>query len=153
MLQEQFRHETSNALRYASRSSWARFRGLEATADFFNQESEGEQAHAQKVKGWIEDRNCALVPAPYSFDEPSSFLDFPSLFVSAQIIERETTDRLNAIYAMALTERDFMLVTAVSELVKEQIEEENLYQTIIDRIRIEPSVHLVDVWIGERFVK
>ncbi len=157
MLQEQFRHETSNALRYTSRSSWTRYRGLESTADFFQQEAEGEYAHAAKVRGWIEARNCALVPEPYNYTDSSAFPDYASLFVSSQEIERNTTDRLNAIYAMALTERDYMLVTAVSELVHEQIEEENLYQTIIDRISTRgqdaASVHDIDMWIGERFVK
>lgn len=155
LLQTQFRHELSNNLRYLARSSWARFRGLEATADFFNKEAEGEMRHALLVRKWIEDRNETLVPEPFEFEDPSTFATFNSLFSTALEVERETTRMLNAIYAAALAEGDFQLVTQVSELCAEQIEEENLYQTILDRIAARgadnASAHDIDVWIGETF--
>lgn len=155
LLQEQYRHETSNSLRYFARASWARFRGFEATADFFQQEAKGEREHADKVQSWIEDRNEQLVPEPYSYDDPSSFIAFPDLFLSALEIERLTTTMLNRIYSQALLDNDYQLIAQVLPLIAEQTEEENLYQTIIDRIRArgsdESAGHDIDVWIGERF--
>jgi len=155
LLQDQYRHETSNSLRYVARSSWARFRGLEATADFFEHEAKDERKHAEIVRKIIEARNAELYPAPYSFDESNDWAAFGDLFTTAQAIERDTTDRLNAIYGQALGESDFMLVIAISELVAIQIEEENAYQTILDRIDArgddKASTHDIDVWIGETF--
>jgi ferritin len=155
LLQEQYRHETSNSLRYFARASWARFRGFEATADFFQREAGGERKHALKVQSWIEDRNEQLIPEPYSYNDPSAFVAFTDLFSSALGVERLTTAMLNTIYAQALSDADYQLVTQVSELVIEQIEEENLYQTILDRIASRgsdaASAHDIDVWIGEQY--
>jgi ferritin len=155
LLQAQYRHETSNSLRYFARASWARFRGFEATADFFQKEAEGERKHAVIVQKWIEDRNEQLTPEPLQYSDPSSFIEYASLFESAIEVERVTTEMLNKIYAQALSDGDFQLVTQVSELVIEQIEEENLYQTILDRIGSRgndaSANHDIDLWIGERF--
>lgn len=157
LLQDQYRHEASNHLRYESRSSWARFRGLEATADFFHREAKGEAHHARKVQKWIEDRNEELIPEPFEYTDSSQFADFASLFVTAMQVELTTTEKLQAIYKAALNEGDIQLCTQVSELIIEQIEEENTYQTIIDRIvarGTDPgAIHDIDVWIGERFGK
>lgn len=155
MLQEQFRHETSNALRYVARSSWARMRGLEATADFFSREAKGEYEHADKIRQIIEDRNCALMPEPYSYADSSAFSRFNDLFASAMEVERGTTARLTMIAQAALNDGDLMLFGAIQPMIAEQVEEENLYQTILDRIAARgddaASVHDVDVWIGETF--
>lgn len=157
MLQEQYRHETCNEFRYMARSSWARFRGLEGIADFFKQEAKGEHKHSIIVKTWIEDRNEALIIEPLAYDEPSVWATFAELFETAIAVEYDTTQRLNAIYAQALEERDYQLVTQVSELVIEQIEEENLYRTILDRIAQRGNdagaAHDVDVWVAKKFVK
>jgi ferritin len=157
LLQEQYRHEISNALRYRARSSWARFRGFESTADFFAQEAKGEERHAAIVLKWIEDRNEALVPEPLTYTESSEYASFEALFQTALAIELETTRRLTIVYATALSEMDAQLMMQVSELVIEQTEEENLYRTILDRIesrsRDAASSHDIDVWIGGRFVK
>ena len=157
LLQEQFRHETANSLRYIARSSYARYRGLEATADFFSREAEGEQEHARVVRSWIEDRNCAVIPEPLTYTDSSSFSSYTDLFVSALLVERGTTERLNTLYFTALGECDGMLAIAVQKLLAEQTEEENLYQTILDRIKARGSDaatdHDIDIWIGERFLK
>jgi ferritin len=155
MLQDQYRHETSNALRYFARSSWARYRGLENTAAFFEKQAKDEQGHADKVRGWIEDRNMALVPAPYAFDEPSDWTDFDDLFLTGLEIERNTTDKLTKIYQAAFAEGDLLLLAPVMDLLREQIEEESIYQTILDRITARgddtAAVHDIDVFIGETF--
>lgn len=154
-LNEQFRHETSNYLRYSARSSWARMRGLEATANFFHKEAEGEHGHAEIVRGWIEDRNQPLTIEPYQFTESSNFPSFSALFETALQVEYDTTARLQNLFKQAFDEGDFLLTTAVQALLSEQIEEESLYRTILDRIAArgddDAAIHDIDVWIGETF--
>lgn len=134
LLQTQYKHETLNSLRYVARSSWARCRGLEAAGDFFAKESEGELGHAKIVKDYIEARNEAVEPAGLAFDEVAQWNYYDELFTSAQQVEYVTTDMLNTIYKTAMELGDFMTSTWVQGLITEQIEEENLYQTMIDRI-------------------
>ena len=63
---------------------------------------------------------------------------------------------LEGILALARQERDFLTEQWLLDsagLLKEQVEEENLYTTILDRIgqmKESPSlVHDLDVWVGE----
>jgi|WetSurMetagenome_2_1015567.scaffolds.fasta_scaffold84059_3 bacterioferritin B len=166
LLYAQYAHETSNQLRYIARSSWARFRGLEATADFFAREAKGEHGHAKIVRQFIEDRNEALVPE-IAYDEPADFSYFDELFTTALVVEQTTTEMLNNIYVCALKEGDIQTVAWVQALIAEQTEEENLYQTIIDHIvqrgggvaqdealdafrKDLSAVHDIDAWIGEQ---
>jgi ferritin len=134
LLQNQYKHETSNSLRYFVRSSWAKYRGFEGAGKFFAKEAEGERGHADKVKQFIEDRNEALQPSPYTYNDPDNFTSFNELFETAFVFEQETTDLLQNIYTEAFKAGDIMTVVWVQELIKEQIEEENLYRTILDRI-------------------
>lgn len=154
LLQEQFRHETSNNLRYTIRASWARFRGLEGIADFFDKEAEGESGHAAKVRKYIEDRNEALEPAPYAFNETGYFANVPELFTTALEVERGTTEKLQGIYAEAWKMGDYLTCEWLRDLLMEQIEEENTYQTILDRITAMGEYpardHDLDAWIAER---
>jgi ferritin len=134
LLQNQYRHETSNSLRYYARASWARFQGFEGAASFFDSQAGGERSHADKVRKFIEDRNEALEPASYNFNEPSNFNNFDELFISALQIEKDTTELLQNIYLESIRLGDIMTAIWVQDLITEQVEEENVSQTILDRI-------------------
>ena len=145
------------------RASWARYRGLENTGKFFDKEANGEKGHADIVRKYIEDRNETVESADITLSE--SFSLYPELFLTALDVERLTTEMLNTIYLAAFKEGDIQTVVWVQALILEQTEEENLYQTIIDRISArggngsqdmnitafssDPSaVHDIDMWIG-----
>lgn len=154
LLQEQYRHEMRNHFRYLARSSWARYRGFEGAGDFFEQEAEGEKGHADKVRKYIEDRNEAVIIVPFDYSDSSNFADFADLFTTALEVERDTTERLSVIYAEAIKAMDYMTSSWVQSLIIENIEEENLYTTIIDRITARgvdtAANHDIDVWLAER---
>lgn len=173
LLQAQFQHETANYLRYTARASWARYKGFEATADFFTREAKGEHGHAKIVREYIEARNEAVKPEGLVFNNSSDFKFFDELFTTALLVEQDTTEKLNYIYAEAQKIGDYMTVVWVQKLIAEQIEEENLYTTIIDRMaqrggygyvgpdsegfelfRKDPSAaHDIDMFLGEVFSK
>lgn len=167
LLQAQFKHETANHLRYVARASWARYRGFEGAGDFFEKEADGELAHAKVVREYIEARNEVVRPEGLSFTETSEFGSFDVLFTSALVVEQGTTDKLSEIFQQALTIGDVMTVQWVQGLISEQVEEESLYQTIIDRMvqrggggdqvsalarfKDDPAAaHDIDVWLAER---
>ena len=165
LLQKQFQHETANSLRYVARASWARYRGFEAVGKFFDGEAKGERHHAKAVRKYIEDRNEAVDPSGFAFSDTSEFGTFDVLFTSALVVEQTTTDMLSEIFKQAMLLGDAMTVVWVQDLIREQIEEENTYQTIIDRMiqrggggdqvsalanfNRDPSAeHDIDVWMG-----
>ena len=158
MLSDQYRHETINALKYAEAASWANARGFVNISAFFAKEAEGERGHAKRVAQYIDDRNAALIVAPFSYPDAIPVSDLPSLFQFAMLTEQGTTAALSEILINARMEGDFLTdawLLGPEGLMLEQVEEENRYQTILDRIAQYPDcpsrAHDLDTWIGEAF--
>lgn len=169
MLSAQYAHEISNSMFYSLLGSWASMRGLTGTAKLCAKQAEGEIAHAKSVIAYIDARNeqmvyAALLPPG---EPPSTFLD---MFKMIQERERATTEAIIAIQREAGAENDFVTSAWLFKpdgLLLEQIEEENLAQTILDRIAARmgnipmqqgtevmmaseegAAIHDIDVWIG-----
>lgn len=151
LLTDQYNHELCNFARYKARQSYADYLGLNGIAQFFGKEAAGEAEHAEKVFQFVSDRNERIYKvSPNASEEiPQGFRD---IFISALEIERQTTTKLNNLATAAMREGDLQTFFWVSDLIKEQTEEENLYQTIIDRIDTfggdQTTAHLIDTWIG-----
>ena len=156
MLNDQFQRETYNSLRYDQRRGWADFEGFVGTADFFEQEADGEREHAQKVLNYILDRSAKPTIEPISFDEPSNYPELHYLFESAMGVEVGTTAALTDIYKAAMEESDIMTVNFMAEMIGYQVEEERTLQTILDRYRNYPASpsrdNDIDAWVKENFV-
>ena len=152
LLSVQYSHETANSIFYAALQSWADMRGLTGTASFFRKQSEGERGHADHVLSYIHDRNEQLAPKPVEIPV-LTVGTFTDLFKLAQERERLTSEMILAIKTQAEAEGDGATCQWLLDpdgLIKEQVEEENVIQTILDRIAIDPTAgpHLLDVWIG-----
>lgn len=151
LLEDQYRHEINNSMRYSVRQSWADSVGMNNAARFFEKEAKGERGHAKKVLDYLNSRNvfAQISPLQYGESDPENFIN---LFESALQIERDTTEKLTSLASAAFSEGDLQTFFWVSDLITEQTEEENLYQTILDRAKITQNDHLLDVWIGETFL-
>lgn len=158
-LKDQYAHETGNALRYYQRATSAEFHGLTGIASFFKKQAEGERSHADSVFEYVNNRNEQLPIAGLVFLDAdlSASADPIVMFQTALEVEQQTTGMLQLILEQARNDRDYLTeqwLLDPSGLLKEQIEEENLYQTILDRIKCmgdSPSLmHDLDVWlVGE----
>ena len=138
LLSSQYAHEASNALKYAALQSWADMRGLDGTASFFEKQSKGETDHANKVLAYIQARNEQLqvCPIDWNIAIPGSY---QGAFASALEIERATTDKLYALKEQAEAERDLASCAWLMQsdgLILEQVEEERVIQSVIDRILV-----------------
>lgn len=154
LLTKQYYHELANSIRYEMRSAWADYRGLDGTAEFFAKEAEGERGHAAKVLAYIKDRNQALAAGVVDTGENADYLSFNQLFETANEFELLTTAMLEAIHAEAELAGDTLTCQWLYDsdgLLKEQVEEENLYRTILDRIEQrgfdQASIHDIDIWL------
>jgi ferritin len=156
-LKEQYAHETCNALRYFQRSTSAEFHGLTGIASFFKKQAEGERGHADIVFKYVNDRNEQLPVSGLSFLDPDmgASADPLSMFQTALEVEQRTTGMLYLVLEQARNDRDYLTeqwILDSSGLLKEQVEEENLYQTILDRIKSMGSslslLHDLDVWLA-----
>ena len=159
LLSQQYKHETANSLRYYQRSMYAEMIGLSAIAAFYKKQAEGEREHADRVLSYANERNVMITISGLTFDDPDINVgtDIVKTFESALIVEQTTTAMIEDMLKAARGERDYMTeqwLLDPSGLLKEQAEEGNLYQTIIDRInqmRNSASLaHDLDVYLSER---
>jgi len=155
-LRIQYQAETCNSLRYFQRATYAESLGLTGVARFFRREAKGERDHADLVFKYANSRNIALAISGLAFDDPDINPGTSPivLFETALENERATTALLEAMLAQASEEFDYMTEQWLLDskgLIREQVEEENLYQTICDRIgQMKGSsslVHDLDIWI------
>jgi len=165
LLTAQYAHEISNALSYTLMQSWADMRGLNGTAAFFRKQAADEQAHAAKVLDYIHARSEQLsnVPAITPIQVAGLVFDtFVGQFDAALALEVDTTAAIARVYAQAMAESDMMTCAWLAQpggLILEQVEEENVIQTIIDRIIARAAystagadlngdvVHDIDCWL------
>jgi ferritin len=152
----QYKHETANSLRYYQRATYADMIGLTGIAGFFKRQGDGERTHADIVYKYASDRNVILPISGLVFDEPDINMGVaaPVLFEQAMKIENDTTIMLEIMLTMARQERDYLTeqwLLDTGGLLREQVEEMNLIQTILDRIGQmagSPSlVHDLDTWV------
>jgi len=156
-LSKQYHHEVANSLRYYQRAIFADVSGLTGIAKFFKSQAEDERGHADKIMAYAIDRNVILTLSGFHFGDPdiNPGTSIVTAFETAKQVELETSAMLEDILALARSENDYMTEQWLLDkdgLIREQIEEEALYQTILDRVdRMIGSaslVHDLDIWIG-----
>jgi ferritin len=151
LLNSQYGHEKRNQLIYESMASAMDFVGLTGSASFLRKQADGESQHAKAVYDYINLRNQKAIAVIVDFPESPS--DFFMVFNSVKHVESDTTDKLLRIGNQAFNEGDLQTFFWASELIKEQSEEENVIQTILDRIATcgtdQCQIQLYDNWIGQ----
>ncbi len=155
VLNSLYRHELTNHLVYSQFRAWASFRGLLGAEKWLKGQADGEAGHAEKVFSYILERNDICEPAPFAFPGPLADVTFRGIFDAVLALETGTTDAWCAAYAKAMSEGDYLTaqwIMDASGLMAEQREEENIAQTIVDRIAIRgedaAAIHDLDLWIG-----
>ena len=129
LMQEQIKHELFAERLYYSIATWCDANGYPQTAKFFSDHSNEERGHAFSFVNFIQKRGeQALFP---DTEQPvQKFKDMREVIDSALDHEYFITDRIQNIYAMALEEKDFVAIQQASDLLKEQIEEEQLFLSL-----------------------
>lgn len=155
LLSRQYYHEIGNHIFYSILASWADNRGLDGAVAFCKKQAAGELEHALSIAKYITDRNDELAPgAVPSAEKPT---DFENLFTAVQARELMTTDFIMELLSVATRDGDAATaawLNAPGGLVLEQVEEENLIQTILDRIAVRRQgdesgawIHDIDEWL------
>lgn len=134
-LNDQMTKEAHAAQIYLSYGAWADDQGYDGISNFLFRHAQEERNHMMKILEYILDRGAKAVvtaiPAPG--DEPKNVNDcFENVF-------KQEVDNTKAIYAlvkMSLTEEDWASWNFLQWFVKEQVEEETLALSLLDKIKI-----------------
>ncbi len=132
-LNEQIRVEAESSQIYLSMASWAEVKGLEGIAQFLYKHSDEERMHMLKIFKFVNERGghaiVSELPAP-----KTDFGSFQQLF--RQLYEHEimVSECINNLVHTTLEEKDYATHNFLQWFVAEQIEEEALARTILDKI-------------------
>lgn len=134
-LNDQIRKEASSSQFYLSMASWAEGKGFNGTAKFLYQHSDEERFHMLKLVKFINERG-GKADIPAIEKPPVSFESLEKVFESLLAHEMDVTASINNLVDICLQEKDYTTHNFVQWYVSEQLEEEALARTILDKLRM-----------------
>lgn len=133
LLNHQIELEFESSQYYLSMASWAEKNGLEGVSKFLYTHAEEERGHMLKLFHFINDRGgYALVPtigAP-----PKQYKGVREIFTKILQHERIVSKEINELVDACLKSKDYTTHNFLQWYVAEQIEEEKLAQTLLDKL-------------------
>ena len=135
LLQSQIKKEASSSQLYLSMACWADVKGFDGAAEFLYAHSDEEREHMLKLVKFVNERGGhAEVP---SLDAPQKdFKSLKDIFESILSHEILVTESINNIITACLKENDHTTNNFIQWYVTEQIEEEQLANTIVTKLEM-----------------
>lgn len=134
-LNEQIKLEAESSQFYLAMACWAETAGYAGVAGFMYLHSDEERLHMLKLIKYVNERvGKAVIPelaAP-----PKTFKSIEEVFSLLLNHEMMVTDEINKLIATCLKEGDYTTQNFLQWYVAEQIEEEALARTIMDKLKI-----------------
>ncbi len=135
-LNDQIEKEAYSSQVYLAMASWAEIQpGIDNITSFFYRHSDEERMHMLKLIHFVNERGgFAIIP---SLEQPQ--LTFPSIneaFKQLLAHEEEVSRSINELVNISLEEKDFATHNFLQWYVAEQIEEEALARTLLDKLEL-----------------
>ncbi len=134
-LNDQILKEASSSQYYLSMASWAENNGLNGTSKFMYTHSDEERFHMLKLVKFVNERGGKAI-IPSIGQPPTEFENLKSVFELLLKHEISVTDSINNLVDICLQEKDYTTHNFVQWYVSEQLEEEALARTILDKLKL-----------------
>jgi ferritin len=134
-LNQQIQREIYSSNLYLQMSSWCYYKGLEGCAAFLRKHAEEELDHMQRLFSYVNETGAMAVLGEIEAP-PSEFDSVENVFKKTLEHERFITEHINDLTDTALEEKDYSTFNFLQWYVAEQHEEERLFNTILDKIKI-----------------
>ena len=134
-LNGQIRVEAQSSQIYLSMASWAEVKGLEGISQFLYKHSDEERVHMLKLVKYINERGGHAIVSELEAPK-TEFGSFQQLFKALFEHEIYVSECINDLVEVTLNEKDFATHNFLQWYVAEQIEEEALARTILDKINL-----------------
>ncbi|MEM7256702.1 MAG: ferritin, partial [Pseudomonadota bacterium] len=134
-LNNQIRIEAESSQVYLSMTSWAEVKGLEGVAQFMYGHSDEERVHMLKIIKYVNERGGHARIS----ELPSPETEFGSLHrMLENLYEHElfVSKSINELVRITLEEKDYATHNFLQWYVAEQLEEEALARTVLDKIKL-----------------
>lgn len=134
-LNDQIRIEAESSQIYLAMACWAEVKGLEGVAGFMYNQSNEERDHMLKLVKFINERGghaqVSALKAPNV-----TFKSFKEMFEKLFEHEVFVSSSINELVHITLQEKDYATHNFLQWYVAEQIEEEAVARTILDKINM-----------------
>ncbi len=132
---EQIKKEEFSSRLYLSMAIWCEANGYPGAAKFLYGHADEERIHMMKFVHYVNERGgqAALMDIEKPKAEFSSLLE---LF--EEILEHEIyiTNAINELYEVTANEKDYTTMNFLQWFITEQVEEESLFSTVLDKIKL-----------------
>jgi ferritin len=134
-LNSQIKSEAESSQIYLAMASWADTQGLGGAAQFLYKHSDEERMHMLKLVQYVNERGGkALIP---QLAQPTQdFKKLTNLFQTLLDHEVMVSGEINDLVDICLSEKDYTTHNFMQWYVAEQIEEEALARTIMDKLNM-----------------
>lgn len=134
-LNKQIQAEADSSQYYLAMASWAEKNGFEGVSNFFYDHSDEERQHMLKLVKYVNERGGhAKITAVQ--EPPNDFTDLKQAFQHLLDHEVKITQLINELVHFCLEQRDYTTHNFLQWYVSEQIEEEALARTILDKLSL-----------------
>ena len=134
-LVDQVKYEAASSQFYLAMASWAETQGLGGVSQFLYKQSEEERQHMMKLVKYINERGghaiIQTLEAP-----PTSWESVRKVFEDLLEHEIKVSGTINDLVEICLMEKDYTTHNFLQWYVAEQIEEEALARTILDKLKL-----------------
>lgn len=149
-LNEQIREEEHASRIYLAMASWCDANAYPGSAKFLYSHTNEEREHAEKILKYINYRgeHAQLSPLP---KVDNKFKDLHDVFTKAMEHEIHVTKCIYDLYELAVAEKDYGTQVFLQWYIKEQEEEEDLFQSILDNYNnCKGNLALFDKFVSEK---
>lgn len=134
-LNNQVRIEAESSQAYLAMAVWAEVKGLEGISSFMYDQSNEERQHMLRLVKFINERgghaHISELTAP-----SVSFRSYQEIFEKFLEHEVLVSESINELVHIALQEKDYATHNFLQWYVSEQIEEEAVARTILDKVKM-----------------
>ncbi|MCB2220891.1 MAG: ferritin [Bacteroidetes bacterium] len=134
-LVKQIQVEEHSSRIYMAMASWCELKGFSGAAQFLYGHSDEERMHMTKLIKYVNDKGGHAV----LLDLKAPDANYKSLLdVFEKILKHEefVTSSINELYEVAFNEKDFTTAQFLQWYIQEQIEEESVFKSILDKFRL-----------------
>jgi ferritin len=134
-LNEQINLEFYSSNLYLQMSAWCGYQGLDGSAAFLRDHAVDEMSHMQRLFTYVNEcgamAELGAIAAP-----PTQFESVQEIYEKTYEHETIVTKKINELAHVAFTEQDYSTFNFLQWYVAEQHEEETLFKSILDKLRI-----------------
>lgn len=134
-LNNQIAVEADASYKYLALAAWCDMKAFSGAAKFLFEHSDEERMHMMKLINYVIDQG-GQVAIPQVEKPRSDFRSVKEVFQYAYAGEQKVTASINTIVSLCLELKDHTTHNFIQWYVGEQLEEENLYRAILDRIEL-----------------